>query len=236
MQIHKNFYKYSYLFIVSIFTFSTVFIFNGCDSEDTITPPTAVLPLLMVTHASPNAPNVDVLINNDIEYSNVAYGTSSEYKSLPSGNERVRFNVTGTSVSVIDTTTFYQEGRSYSIFAIDSVNSITPLIFADDLTAPGTSNSNVRFIHLSPNSPNVDLAVTGGNILFPNYAFKEFSSFRALTAGTYNLEVRLANQMVVILALPNITFTAGKIYTIYLKGFLAASGTTQLGAGIINNN
>lgn len=235
MQIQKKFIKYRFMFLVLILAISSSFIINGC-TEDTVTPPTTVLPLLMVTHASPDAPNVDVFIGSNLEYSNVPYGTSSSYKSVPSGNNRVRFNVTGTTVSVIDTTNFYQEGRSYSIFAIDSVNSIAPLIFADDLTAPGTGNTNVRFIHLSPNSPAVDLAETGGNILFPNYAFKEFSSFSALSARTYNLEVRLANQQVVILALPNITFTAGKIYTIYLKGFLAASGSTQLGAGIINNN
>lgn len=72
--------------------------------------------------------------------------------------------------------------------------------------------------------------------MFPNIAFKQFYDFRAVGAGTYNLEVRLANQPVVVLSLPNITFESGKIYTIYAKGFVGASGTQALGAGIINNN
>ncbi|HMS63702.1 MAG TPA: DUF4397 domain-containing protein [Ignavibacteria bacterium] len=212
-------------------------VFNGCNEDESVTPPTTVYPYLMITHASPDAPNVDILIGTSTVSSNVAYGTSTAYKVLSVGNNRVRLNATGTSLNVIDTTNFYQEGKSYSIFAMDSVNIIEPLVLTDDLTVPGSINANLRFVHLSPNTPAVDIiASTKTTPFFPDYEFKEFSSFRPVTAGTYTLEVRLANQSTAVLVVPNVTFSGGKIYTLYLKGFIAATGTQALGLGIINNN
>ena len=58
----------------------------------------------------------------------------------------------------------------------------------------------------------------------------------ALNAGTYNLEVRAAGTNTVALPLPNITLTAGKIYTVFAKGFLGGAGAQALGAQVIVNN
>lgn len=235
MQFIKKFKNFSFAILVTGFALSLMSVFNGCD-ENTVTPPTTSKSRTTITHASPNAPNVDILVGDNVIATNVAYPSTLPYTELNTGNNRIRIRPTGTTTAVIDETLFFEESKSYSIFAIDSVSKISALFLTDDLTAPGSGNAKVRFIHLSPNAPAVDVAVTGGSNLFPNYAFKEFSSFRAVGAGTYNLEVRLANQPVVVLSLPNITFESGKIYTIYARGFVGASGTQALGAGIINNN
>jgi hypothetical protein len=72
--------------------------------------------------------------------------------------------------------------------------------------------------------------------VFANKAFKEYSAFTPVDAGTYNLEVRVAGTSTVALPLNNITLQAGKIYTVFAKGLLAGSGTQALGAQIIVNN
>lgn len=223
------------LIILTSFVITSFSFFAGCD-EDTVTPPASNNPKTTVTHASPNAPNVDILVGDNVIASNVPYLSSLQYTELNTGNNRIRVNVTGTSTSVIDATLFFEEGKNYSIFAIDSVNKISALRVDDDLTVPGSGNAHVRFIHLSPNAPEVDIAVAGGDVLFPFYEFKEFSDFRPVTAGTYNLEVRLAGTTTVVLPLNNITFEQGKIYTVYARGFVGATGTQALGASIINNN
>jgi hypothetical protein len=48
--------------------------------------------------------------------------------------------------------------------------------------------------------------------------------------------VRVAGTQTVALALPDITLTAGKIYTVFAKGFLGGSAAQALGAEIIVNN
>jgi hypothetical protein len=100
----------------------------------------------------------------------------------------------------------------------------------------------VRFFHFSPNAPAVDIAVTGGPVLFSNRKFNDQSTNAALTAftplnaGTYNLEVRLAGTSTVALSIPNVTLAAGKIYTVFAKGFAGGTGAQALGAQIITNN
>jgi len=93
----------------------------------------------------------------------------------------------------------------------------------------------VRFVHLSPDAPAVDIAVTGGGVVFGDVAFREFLGFTPLDAGTYNLEVRLAGTPTVVLPLPGITLEAGKIYTVFARGFVGGSGAQALGAEIIVN-
>ena len=77
----------------------------------------------------------------------------------------------------------------------------------------------------------------GGSVVFGNRTFKQFSAFTPLDAGDYNLDVRVAGTTTVALALPAITLQAGKIYTVYARGFLGvSSGTQALGASIITHN
>jgi len=166
--------------------------------------------------------------------SDVPYKNTLQYRSV-TGNSVVdlKINVTGTSTIVIDTAIYCQDGKSYSVFAYDSVSKIKPLVLTDDLTSPGSINAKVRFIHLSPNGPTVDVGVTGKAVWFPFYSFSQYSSFRAVTGGTYtDLNVFLAGTTSLIYSQPNVTFTAGKIYTIVADGFAGSS----FGINIYPNN
>jgi Domain of unknown function (DUF4397) len=131
---------------------------------------------------------------------------------------------------------------SYSVFAIDEVSKIKAAVVSDNLGTPASGKAHVRFFHFSPNAPAVDIAVAGGPVVFSNRKFNDQSTnaslanFSPLDAGTYNLEVRLAGTNTVVLPLPNITLTSGKIYTVFAKGFVEGTGTQALGAQVIVNN
>ncbi len=192
---------------------------------------------VLVTHASPDGPGVDLLIDgNKINTSPLNFPSNTGYLQVESGTRNVKVNVTGTSNSVIAADLLFDVDKSYSIFAIDSVSKISPLVLTDDLTAPAAGKAHVRFIHLSPNAPAVDVAVTGGSVLFGGKSFKDYTAFTPLDAGTYNLEVRVAGTSTVALPLPGIVLEAGKIYTVFAKGFLGGTGAQALGAQIIVNN
>ncbi len=112
----------------------------------------------------------------------------------------------------------------------------------DDLTAPAAGKAHVRFFHFSANAPAVDIAVTGGAVLFANRSFNDqgtntaAANFTPLNAGSYNLQVRVAGTNTVVLSLPGVVLTEGKIYTVFAKGFLGGTGNQALGAQIIMNN
>lgn len=189
-----------------------------------------------VTHASPDAPGVDLLVD-DTKQNSAALGfpNSTGYLDVPTGSRNFKVNVSGTTTTVINANATIEANKAYSIFAVDSVANIMPLVVEDDLTAPASGKAHVRFIHLSPDAPAVDVALVGGSVVFANKSFKEYTAFTPLDAGSYNLEVRVAGTSTVALTLPTITLESGKIYTVFAKGFLGGSGTQALGAQIFVN-
>lgn len=207
----------------------------ACDDDDNPILPQPEAQVLVV-HASPDAPGVDLLVDNAIAGTNLTYPNNTGYLNVPAGTRNVKVNVTGTSTTVIEADLNLEDGRAYSVFAIDSVASISALVLADDLSAPASGKAHVRFVHLSPNAPAVDITLTDGTIVFGNTAFNQFKGFTPLDAGTYNLQVRVAGTSTVVLDLPNIALANGKIYTVFAKGFVGGSGAQALGAEIIANN
>ena len=192
---------------------------------------------VLVTHASPDAPGVDLLVDGSKQNSAaLSFPSNTGYLKVESGSRNVKVNVSGTSTTVINADLALEKDKNYSVFAIDSVSKISALVLTDDLTAPASGKAHVRFVHLSPNAPAVDVAVaSSGAVVFGNKAFKEYTAFTPLDAGTYNLDVRVAGTNTVALVLPAITLESGKIYTVFAKGFLGGSGAQALGAEIIVN-
>lgn len=216
--------------------------FTACneDTADEMMPQQA---RVMVVHASPNAPAVDVRVNNTVALSNVPYPNNSAYLPVNAGSTNIKVSPTGTTTYVIDATVNLAAGMNYSVFAVDSVNKIKAAVVTDNLSAPASGKAHVRFLHFSPNAPAVDIAVAnGGPVLFSNRTFNDqgtntaAANFTPVDAGTYNLEVRLAGTNTVVLPLNGIALENGKIYTAYARGFVGGTGTQALGAGIIVNN
>jgi hypothetical protein len=175
---------------------------TSCSKEDDVMAPATAR--VMVVHASPNAPAVDVRVNNTVALSNVAYPANSSYTSINAGSTNLKVSPAGSTNYVIDATVDLKSNMNYSVFAIDSVAEIKAAVVMDDLTTPAAGKAHVRFFHFSPNAPAVDIAVTGGPVVFSNRMFNDqatnasLSNFTPLDAGTYNLEVRLAGTNTVV--------------------------------------
>jgi hypothetical protein len=211
--------------------------FAGCSKDDKSTNPQMSNAHVLVVHASPDAPGVDLLVDNvKINSQALTFPNNTGYLAVASGNRNIKVNASGTTTSVINANLDFSSDMSYSIFAIDTLASIAPLVIEDNLGAPASGKSHVRFIHLSPNAPAVDITLTDGTVVFGNKAFGQYTPFTPLNAGTYNLQVRLAGTSTVVLNLPNIVLENGKIYTVFAKGLVGGSGDQALGAQIVVNN
>jgi hypothetical protein len=168
----------------------------------------------------------------------LTYPNNTGYLTVSPGTRNVKVNAAGTSTTVINGNLDLESGRSYSVFAINTLSNIEPLILEDDLTSPASGRAHVRFLHLSPDAPAVDIAVQNGPTLFSNRAFKSATAFTPVDAGTYTLEVRLAGTSTTVLTVPNVMLESGAIYTVFAQGFASppAGNTNTLGAGAIRNN
>lgn len=110
--------------------------------------------------------------------------------------------------------------RFYTLFVADTLESIETVLVEDDLSPPDPAGgkAKVRFAHLSPDAPAVDVVVRNGPVLFNNQSFRQVTPFVEVDAGAYNLDVRPAGTATNALALNSIQFDAGKMYTVVAAG------------------
>ncbi|MBL7913865.1 MAG: DUF4397 domain-containing protein [Bacteroidia bacterium] len=108
--------------------------FTSCKDDDDEEPtPTPTTARLLVTHASPDAPGVDLLLDNvKVNSAALEYPNNTGYLTVNSGSRNVKVNVTGTTTTVIDATLALVTNKNYSVFAVDSVSKISAVVIEDN--------------------------------------------------------------------------------------------------------
>ncbi|KPL59858.1 DUF4397 domain-containing protein [Rossellomorea vietnamensis] len=181
-----------------------------------------------VLHAVPDAPNVDVYVNGNRVLRDVAFKDVSDYLTLPAGKYHIDVYPAGTSVTtVISKKVKIDPGKIYTLAAVGTLNKMQLLPYLDDPTVP-VGETKVKFIHLSPDAPAVDIAVKGGDVIFPDISFKQATDYLGLTPMTVNLEARVAGSKNSVLSVPNVKLSPNQAYTIVAVGL--ANGTPELEA------
>ena len=163
--------------VVALFVSAVLFV--GCSDDENPTGPEN-LPAtanVKVVHASPDAPGVDLLVDDKVAGSNLTYPNNTGYLEVTKGTRNVKVNVAGTSTTVVEANLDLEADINYSVFATDAVANLTPIVIQDDLSAPTSGNAHARFIHLSPNAPAVDITLTDGTVVFGNIKFQEYTAF-----------------------------------------------------------
>ncbi|HEX4921044.1 MAG TPA: DUF4397 domain-containing protein, partial [Candidatus Bathyarchaeia archaeon] len=112
--------------------------------------------------------------------------------------------------------------------AIGKLASIHPLVLPDDNSPVSLRMVRVRFVHASPDAPNVDIAVHNGPVIFSNITFGQNGGYITVPRGTYPLEVRLAGTNTVVLSLGNITLKGGSTYSVFAVGLVAENSLTAV--------
>jgi hypothetical protein len=180
-----------------------------------------------VLHASPDAPAVDVYLNDEIvgALTNVPFGVISDYLTIPAGTYNVKVYPTGdTTTAVIDADVTVEADMAYTVAAINPVASIEPKILVDN-PAANSNEALVRVIHFSPDAPGVDVAPDGADpadAVIKNLEYPDDTGYLGLPGGTYDLEVRLAGTTDVALQLDPVTIDAGNAYSVFAIGSAAA--------------
>lgn len=194
-------------------------------------------------HGLPATPNVDVLVDNETVFSNVSYGTVTDYTDVSvdpdagTGEHTVTVVVTGNESVVLSRATYeFSGGVSYSVTAgAAPEDEIFGELFIVQLlreapqpgTSPGEGDASVQLVHLSLDAPAVDVTVAEtGTVLFDNVTTGNASDFATVPAGDYTLEVRAGtpeNDGPVVKTF-DVSLESGTAYTAYAIGFLNPEG------------
>jgi hypothetical protein len=199
-----------------------------------------VSPKVRVVHASPDAPAVDILVNDEIRaFEDVVFGDITGYAELDAGvyNVKVVPAGGGPDDAVIDADLNLLYYTNYTVLAVNTLDNIEPAVFADSTQdvnqIPLIGKARVRFFHASPDAPAVDVRVMGGPYLFENVPFKnengQATDYLFVPDVTVDLEVLVAGTDTVVLTVPAVMLEQGKSYTAYAVGF-AGGEEPELGA------
>ncbi|PLS03509.1 DUF4397 domain-containing protein [Neobacillus cucumis] len=173
---------------------------------------------IRILHTSPDSPNIDVYINGNSVVKDLAFKQVSQILHLKAGKYHIDIYPAGNMVdSVLNKKITIEEGKSYTLTTIDSVNKMRLLVFLNQPEVP-ENEAKVRFIQLSPDTAALDIAVKDRDVIFPKVSYKQATEYLGLTPMTVDLEVRTAGTKDILLPLPKATFRPNESYTLILLG------------------
>ena len=182
---------------------------------------------LRFVHMSPNAPTLDYSIGNALFIGNNSYPSPTPYRQTNAGSVLVSVSQTGSTSQLFSINGNFSADKYYSVFLFDSVSNLKITGMEDDRSAPPSGKCNVRFLHLGTGQGPVDIVRAGGPTkLFTNRSFNDHSASSSLTAytaidpGPFSISVIVAGTVnTLVTQLPSFDATAGKSYTLVLRGF-----------------
>ncbi|HWN19623.1 MAG TPA: DUF4397 domain-containing protein [Gemmatimonadales bacterium] len=191
----------------------------ACSDDDDNTGPEGEA-RVRVVHASPDAPDVDVLVDDAEVLGDVPYLTASDYLDVPAGNLNLMVNAAGTATTVVDADLSLVDGTDYTVIATGLAEAIEPIVLQDDNSAPASGNARVRAIHGAPGAPAVDIYVTapGADLettipLLANVEFGDVADYIEAPAGDYQVRVTPTGTKTVVIDSGTLTLSSGQVRT-----------------------
>ena len=173
-----------------------------------------------VVHASPDAPDVDVLVDDAEVLDDVPYLTASDYLDLPAGDHNLKVNAAGSTTTVIDADVSLVDGTDYTVIASGLLAAIEPIVLEDDNSAPAAGTARVRAIHGAPSAPAVDIYVTapGADLeaeapALGNVEFGDVADYIEAPVGDYQVRVTPAGTKTVVIDSGTLTLESGQVRT-----------------------
>src|SRR5918995_4031598 len=177
---------------------------------------------LRVIHASPGAPEVDVLLDGQTLLQGLAYGAASSYATITPEEHRVQVVPTGQTAdaAVVDETIDAAPGQAYLLAVFGLLNDIGGDIYDVDLSEIEPGNARVRLINFSPDAGAVDLLETGGDEWFGDVDLGDASDYRDIAPETYSADVRGDDDRS-LLTVSELPFEETRVYDVVVLGQIA---------------
>ncbi|MCH9693016.1 MAG: DUF4397 domain-containing protein [Gammaproteobacteria bacterium] len=191
---------------------------------------------LRVFHTSPDAPTVDVVVNDNFAaplVPGLGFPDFAGYVQVPAADYNVKVTAAGNAGAiVIDADLSLEATQAYDVLAIDNLASITALVLNDD-PRPVAAYSKVRIVHSSPTAQDVDIYVTAPgtdintvNATLSDISFAASTGYLDLSGGDYDVTVTPAGTKTAAIGPATLTFADGSVQTVVARD--AAGGGAPL--------
>lgn len=172
-----------------------------------------------VVHFSPDAPAVDILVDDQRAIQGLEYPKFIGPVSLPAGQRNLKVNVANTSTTVINATLPFEADLRYSLFALNKVANIEALRLLDTRFA-ARGAAKVRLLHAAPSAPAVDIYVSRPGVplerlepIVQSLTFKNSTPYLRIRPGKLQVRITLAGTRTVAIDTDELELAAGNIFT-----------------------
>jgi hypothetical protein len=187
--------------------------------------------MVRVLHGSPDAPSVDVFVNDGKvdALSGAEFGDLTDYVAVPGGTYSVKVCATADSsvcpIGPVDLT--FEAGKKYTVAASDLLAQIKADVFTDGNGRDGVARA--RVVHLSADTPAVDVLTQDGSAtVVENLAYPDATGYLALEPGSYDLKVcATADTSVCPLDPGALDLEGGVAYSVFAIGSLEGGEGVQ---------
>lgn len=178
--------------------------------------------MFRVAHLSPDAPEVDVYVDDEAvdALTDVPFKSVSSYLPLSAGTRNVKVYLAGASVPLLEADVELDGDTSYTLGVVGRYEdgSLAAKLYKDDNSPPTQDRAKLRVIYAVPEVRAATVRVEGDEKdLFTIPGFSNASNYGEITPGNYDLEVTKGTAEAV-LNVPGITFSAGEVHTVFAVG------------------
>ncbi|MFT8313632.1 MAG: DUF4397 domain-containing protein [Clostridium sp.] len=175
-------------------------------------------------NASPNSPALDIYVNNTLLVQNLPYKEFSLYFPATTGNYNIKIFPTGQNINpLLDADLYVAPNTISNLAIIGNAPNLSLYTIPEPVTAQNFGRPCVRFVHLSPDAPAVDLNLSIGTKVFSNITYKKITDYACLPSGTYTFTINATGSNNTLLTIPNVQLLPNTYYTIYVLGSTEAS-------------
>ncbi|MCR6110240.1 DUF4397 domain-containing protein [Bacillus sp. A301a_S52] len=207
--------------VTLLFIFFTVSRFVLADTNDG---------KIRLVHTSPDTPQIDVAINDEVVVEELDYTQASDYIVIPPNEYTLTIYPSGDyDTPLLNQNVTIDEDRAYTAAIVHMLESLDVMVM-EDTTMETDGKTIVRAANLSPDAPTVSFTANDVS-LFTDLSFMTVSQYTEFASGVTNLNFLSLEQNNVLLSLPTIEFDNDMQYTMLLVGL--TNGATELDTVIL---
>ncbi|ALS25744.1 DUF4397 domain-containing protein [Paenibacillus cisolokensis] len=168
-------------------------------------------------HASPDTSAVDIYVNGSAVATSVSFKDVTPYLNVQPGTYQLEIRPADNGTARLFQALTVQEGNAYTVAAGGNAGQLKLFVYEDNL-APVSGKSSLRFIHLAPNTPGIDISSKNGPLLFKTEGFGAATAYTNLKPGKVDLQIVTSGETRTMLEINGVSLQEDSVYTILAVG------------------
>lgn len=221
--------------LFSLFLFAA-FLTTGCVDklDDTPQPPAA---FVAIYHGSPDGPDLDIYAeSNRINNQPLIFGQTFPYSGFFVGERRLRFNPFNAQNTLLEKNITLAQDKIYSVFLVNKAADLDAIQVEDVWEEPDGLKSQVRLVHLSPDSGDLEVSIAGQTPFGAATPYLSISDFLELEKGKVKVIVKSKSTGEVLVTVNEIELLGNRVYSLVIRGFAnPANGNNPISVQLLTN-